>query len=100
MNKPLFKKLLGNRVYLLLPKIPESRIQLSEEVKKSIISKEREKLMKLTVYAVGDSVSPDVLKEGDVVKVDDRMLSSAPMVDLGGDITVIQVAIFDIAHIW
>jgi hypothetical protein len=88
MTKP-FKKLLGNRIYLIMPVIPESILVLPEEVKKQLISSEQEKFQKLKVYAVGDTIS--IIQEGDMVLIEPTALANAP---------VIMVSIFNIIHIW
>lgn len=97
MTKP-FKKLLGNRVYLFMPKIPESLLVLSDEVKKTLISTEQDKYRKLTVYAVGDTVT--ILNEGDVVLVDPSALATAPVIKLTDKLDVLLVSIFQITHVW
>lgn len=97
MTKP-FKKLLGNRVYLNMPTIPESNIILSKEVQQSLIAAEQEKYQKLMVYAVGDIVTN--ITEGDKVLVDPNALQAAPVIKLSETLSVIMVSPFNIAHIW
>ena len=96
MEKP-FKKLKGNRVYLEMPELKKGKIILTDsalkEMYETIKNKERFK-----VYAVGESVSD--LQEGDEVRVDSRGLMSGEVVKLSEELTVLQVSVFDIAHIW
>ena len=97
MKKP-FKKLLGNRVYLNMPEIPESILILSEDVRKGIMQEEQKKWQKLTVYAVGDIVTTVV--EGDVVYVAPATLANAPVLSLTDKLQVVMISLYDIAHIW
>lgn len=97
MTKP-FKKLLGNRIYLIMPTIPESFLVLSDEIKKSLISSEQKKFQKLTVYAVGDTVS--IIGEGDVVLVEPTAIANAPIIELTDKLSVIMVSVFNIIHVW
>lgn len=99
MNKP-FKKLLGNRVYLNIPVIPESPLVLSEEVKKELIAKEQNKYMRLSVYAVGDALPIDYLQEGDFVFVDPTTLQNAPVIHLTDQLSVLMISPASIIHIW
>lgn len=107
MNKP-FKKLRGNRVYLLIPEINEGIVVLPEEVKKMLMEKEVEKLDHLTVYAVGDGVNsaaavdgtPNDIQEGDVVLVDRMALARAPVIKLSEKVYVLCVPSFEIYHVW
>ena len=97
MTKP-FKKLLGNRIYLSIPTIPESSLIVPEAVKQSIIESEKSKYQKLSIYAIGDLVTSFV--EGDVVLVEPSALTKAPVVHLDKETSVILVSIFDIIMIW
>lgn len=97
MEKP-FKKVFGNRVYLEVPKMPESSIVISEESKKKWFEDNKLALSKFTVYAVGDSVNS--IKEGDVVAVDQPALARAAVLKIDEGKEVIVISIFDVAHIW
>lgn len=98
MNKP-FKKLRGNRVYLLIPEINEGIVVLPEEVKKVLMEKEVEKLDRMKVYAKGDTV-PEDIQEGDEVLVDRRAVANAPVVKLTEKLSVLCITSFEIYHVW
>src|SRR5680860_660135 len=97
MTKP-FKKLFGNRVFLEIPKVPESSVILSEESKKKWIEDQKLTLNKFKVYAVGDIV--ESIKEGDEVAVDFDALERSKVLTLTKDVQVIPVAIFNISLLW
>ena len=63
-----FKKLLGNRIYVELPKKEESKLVVDENTKEALQREMLKKMSKLTVYAVGDTVR--VVEVGDVILVD------------------------------
>jgi len=93
-----FKKLLGNRVYLSLPKKEESKLIVDENTKDALKKELLKKMSKLQVYAVGDLVK-DVV-EGDYVLVDPNVLSKGLLIPLVEDKQVLLVSYFDIVHIW
>ena len=93
-----FKKLFGNRVYLEIPKIPESNIVLSEEAQKNWVEQQKLALNRFKVYAVGDTVTS--IQEGDEVAVDMPALQRTIVVKLTNEIEVIQVSLFDISMVW
>lgn len=95
MKKP-FKKLFGYRVYLLAPKVDSKNVHLTEESKRELIKSKAEEFMKLTVYAVGDSVT--IVKEGDKVLVEN--VANAPIINLTEDLSVILVDVHNIIQIW
>jgi len=97
MKKP-FKKLFGNRVYLEIPKMPESSIILSEEAQKAWVEENRMTLNKFKVYAVGEDV--EKIKEGDVVGVDMIALTRTQGLKLTKELEVLPVSIFDVSMIW
>ena len=92
-------KLLGNRVYLEMPKQDEdSKLIVDENTKESLQREMLKKFSKLTVHTVGDTIS--TLKTGDVVLVDPGVLAKAPLVDLSETEQVLLVSPFDIIMIW
>lgn len=97
MSKP-FKKLLGNRVYLEIPVIPENNIILSEAIKQSIIESEKTKYQRLKVYAKGDLVT--TVEEGDEVLVHPGVLANALVIPLTKELSVILVNSLDIIQVW
>jgi hypothetical protein len=70
-----FKKLLGNRVYLEMPKKEEeSKLIVDENTKESLKKELLSKMSRLKVYAVGDLVTS--ISVGDEVLVDPEALST------------------------
>jgi len=92
-------KLLGNRVYLEMPKQDEdSKLIVDDNTKEALQREMLKKFSKLTVHTVGDTIS--TLKTGDVVLVDPGVLAKAPLVDLSETEQVLLVSPFDIIMIW
>jgi len=92
-------KLLGNRIYLEMPKQDEeSKLIVDENTKEALQREMLRKFSKLTVHTVGDTVS--TMKAGDVVLVDPGVLAKAPLVDLSEDEQVLLVSPFDVIMIW
>jgi hypothetical protein len=91
--------LLGNRVYLNMPKKEESKLIVDENTKDALKKELLNKMSKLTVYAVGDLVTS--IKPGDEVLVDPEALArKATIIPLSEDKEVLLVSPFDIVHIW
>ena len=94
--------LLGNRVYLNMPKKEEeSKIIVDENTKDALKKELLNKMSKLTVYAVGDLVTS--IKPGDEVLVDPEALANPrknAIIPLSEDKEVLLVSPFDIVHIW
>lgn len=95
-----FKKLLGNRIYLNMPKKEEETKLIVDENTKEALKKELlSKMSRLSVYAVGDLVSN--ISVGDEVLVDPEALArKATIVPLSENKEVLLVSPFDIVHIW
>jgi hypothetical protein len=92
-------KLLGNRIYLEMPKQnEESKLIVDENTKEALQREMLKKFSKLTIHTVGDTVT--TMKVGDVVLVDPGVLSKAPLIDLSDDEQVLLVSPFDIIMIW
>lgn len=92
-------KLLGNRVYLNMPKKEESKLIVDENTKEALKKELLNKMSKLTVYAVGDLVTS--LEVGDEVLVDPEALArKATIIPLSKDKEVLLVSPFDIVHVW
>jgi ABC-type Na+ efflux pump permease subunit len=94
------KKLLGNRVYVSIPKKDETKLIVDENTKEALNRELLAKMSKLTVYAVGTGIEESVLKEGDQILVDPNKLKEALLVPLSDTNTVMLITIFDIVHIW
>lgn len=96
-----FRTLLGNRVYLEIPKREESKIVVDENTKEALKREMLKKYSKLKVFAVGEGVTNPFLKVGDEVLVEPEALArKAVMVDLSDDVQVALVSYFDVIHIW
>jgi UDP-N-acetylmuramoylalanine-D-glutamate ligase len=92
-------KLLGNRIYLEMPKQnEENKIVVDENTKESLQREMLKTFSKLTVHTVGDTIS--TIKAGDVVLVDPGVLGKAPLVDLSETEQVLLVSPFDVIMIW
>ena len=91
--------LLGNRIFLHIPKEEEKSKLIVDENTKEVLQKEMlKKMSKMTVHSVGDSVS--MVKSGDVVLVDPFALQKAPLIPLSDDETVLLVSPFDLIMVW
>lgn len=92
-------KLLGNRIYIEMPKQEEeSKLIVDENTKEALQKEMLKKFSKLTIHTVGDTVSN--MKAGDVVLVDPGVLSKAPLINLSDDEQVLLVSPFDVIMIW
>ena len=92
-----FKKLLGNRILLDLPKKDEGKLIVDENTKEALEREMMQKLNKLRVHAVGDLVSN--IKIGDEILVDPAALGKAPVIPIGDD-NKLLVTPFDVILIW
>ena len=91
-------KLLGNRIYLEMPKEEESSKLIVDENTKEALQKEMlKKMSKMKVHSVGDTVS--TIKVGDTVLVDPLALQKSPLIMLE-DETVLLASPFDVIMIW
>lgn len=93
-----FKKLLGNRIYVEIPKKEESKLVVDENTKEALQREMLKKMSKLTVYAVGDLVNN--ISVGDVILVDPGALSKAHVIPITDDKDVLLVSPFDVIHVW
>jgi hypothetical protein len=91
-------KLLGNRIYLEIPKKEESKLIVDENTKESLEKEMLKKMNKLKVHSVGTANME--VKVGDFVLVDPAALSKAPLIPLSEEETVLLVSPFDIIQIW
>lgn len=92
-----FKKLLGNRILLDLPKKEEGKLIVDENTKEALEKEMMQKLKKLSVFAVGDLVTN--IKPGDEILVDPAALSKAPVLPIGED-NKLLVTPFDVILVW
>ena len=91
-------KLLGNRVYLELPKKEESKLIVDENTKEALEKEMIKKMSSLTVHAVGTAITDPDLVVGCEVFIDPSALSKALVIPKG-DTNVLLVSIFDIVEI-
>ena len=93
-------KLLGNRIYLEMPKeAEESKLVVDENTKEALQRELLNKMSKLKVLQVGTIVTE--IKEGDYVLVDPAALNKATLVPINdNDERAILVSPFDIIQIW
>jgi len=97
MNKG-YKKLLGNRIYVNVPKKEESKIIVDENTKEALQKEMLKKMSRLTVYDVGDSVT--MVKPGDIVLVNPAKLTDSLLIPLSEDKDVLLISPFDVIHVW
>ena len=91
-------KLLGNRIYLEIPKKEESKLIVDENTKEALEKEMYKKMSRLTVHSVG-TANMDV-KAGDVVLIDPQALQKAPLIPLSEEESVLLVSPFDVIMIW
>jgi hypothetical protein len=92
-------KLLGNRIYLEVPKqVEENKLIVDENTKEALQREMLKTFSKLTVHSVGDTVTS--VKAGDVVLVDPGKVSQGQLIDLSEGEQVILVSPFDVIMIW
>ena len=87
-------KLLGNRIYLEIPKKEESKLIVDENTKEALEKEMYKKMSRLTVHSVG-TANMDV-KAGDVVLIDPQALQKAPLIPLSDEENVLLVSPFDV----
>lgn len=98
-------KILGNRVYLSLPDMPDnSGVKLLPETEAKMKEEMREKFDRLTIFAVGEinlpsNLEPSPLKVGDEVLVDPNAVRRGVIFKVEGK-EKMCVDIRDVMHIW
>jgi hypothetical protein len=94
-------KLLGNRIYLEMPKKEESKLIVDENTKEALQKELLKKMSRLKVHSVGTAITDPDLKVGVEVLVDPIALRDKTLIiPLSEDEDVMLVSIFDIVHIW
>jgi hypothetical protein len=94
-------KLLGNRIYLEMPKKEESKVIVDENTKEALQKELLKKMSRLTVHTVGSGISDPDLVKGVQVLVDPAALrDKALVIPLSDDEEVMLVSPFDIIMIW
>lgn len=89
--------LLGSRILLSIPPAPETTIELTEEVKKSLHEEFMQQLKSLEVFAVGEDVTK--IKTGDKVYVPPGIAMHAEKLIIDGSVKLL-LGERDIAIIW
>jgi hypothetical protein len=90
--------LLGNRIFLEIPKKEESKLIVDENTKESLEKEMIKKMSKLVVHSVGDTIQN--IKKGDVILVDPAALQKALIIPLLDDEQVLLVSPFDVIYKW
>jgi hypothetical protein len=94
-------KLLGNRIYLEMPKKEESKLIVDENTKEALQKELLKKMSRLKVHSIGTAITDPDLKVGVEVLVDPTALRDKTLViPLSDEEDVLLVSIFDIIHIW
>ena len=93
-------KLLGNRIYLEIPKKEESKLIVDENTKEALEKEMIKKMSRLTIHSVGTANMDAELVPGAIVLVDPAALSKAPLIPLSEDEQVLLVSPFDIIQVW
>lgn len=94
-------KLLGNRIYLEMPKKEESKLVVDENTKEALQKELLKKMSRLKVHSVGTAITDPDLKVGVYVLVDPVALRDKTLVvPISETEDVLLVSIFDIVHIW
>jgi hypothetical protein len=92
-------KLLGNRIYLEVPKqVEENKLIVDENTKEALQREMLKTFSKLKIHSVGDTVTS--VKAGDIVLVDPGKVSQGQLINLTDDEQVILVSPFDVIMIW
>jgi hypothetical protein len=92
-------KLLGNRIYLEVPKqVEENKLIVDENTKEALQREMLKTFSKLKIHSVGDTVTS--VKAGDIVLVDPAKVSQGQLINLTDDEQVILVSPFDVIMIW
>ena len=94
-------KLLGNRIYLEMPKKEESKLIVDENTKEALQKELLKKMSRLKVHSVGTAITDPDLVIGCEVLVDPTALRDKTLIiPLSEDEDVMLVSIFYIVHIW
>ena len=94
-------KLLGNRIYLEMPKKEESKLIVDENTKEALQKELLKKMSRLKVHSVGTAITDPDLVIGCEVMVDPTALRDKTLViPLSDTEDVLLVSIFDIIYIW
>ena len=95
-----FKKLLGRRIYIKLPKKEESKLTVDENTKAALEKELLLKMSRLTIHTVGAEIEDPDIVEGAEVLIDPSKLSNGVIIPLSPDKNVLLISVFDIVHVW
>jgi hypothetical protein len=94
-------KLLGNRIYLEMPKKEDSKLIVDENTKEALQKELLKKMSRLKVHSIGTAITDPDLVVGCEVMVDPSALRDKTLViPLSDEEDVLLVSIFDIIYIW
>jgi hypothetical protein len=91
-------RLLGNRIYLEIPKKEESKLIVDENTKEALEKEMIKKMSRLTVHSIGELVTN--VKVGEDVLVDPEALSRAKVIPYSEEEDVLLISPFDVIHVW
>jgi len=93
-----FKKLRGNRILLDHPNLEEPNLYLDDATKEALQQEQASKFYRLTVYAVGDTITD--INIGDEVLVDVGAINNKAVKYIIDGAMKILVSPFDVILIW
>lgn len=91
-------ELLGNRIFVEMPKQEESKLVVDENTKEALQMEMLKKMSKVKVHSVGSTVVG--IAAGDIILVDPFALSKAILIPLTETETVLLVSPFDVILKW
>jgi len=95
------ENLLGNRIYLEMPKKEESKLVVDDNTKEALQKELLKKMSRLKIHSVGDGTMNPKLVVGAEVLVDPSALrDKALIIPLSDEEDVLLVSPFDIIQIW
>lgn len=91
--------LLGNRIFVEMPKeTEENKLIVDENTKEALQMEMLKKMSKVKVHSVGTTVVG--IEPGDMILVDPFALSKSPLIPLSDDEKVLLVSPFDVILKW
>ena len=91
-------ELLGNRIFVEMPKQEESKLVVDENTKEALQMEMLKKMSKVKVHSVGTTVVG--IEKGDTILVEPFALSKAVLIPLSDTETVLLVSPFDVILKW
>lgn len=92
--------LLGNRIYLNLPKKEETKVIVDHNTEEDLKKEMLKKMSRLTIHTLGTTITEPKLKIGAEVLVDPLALTKAPIIHLSDTESVLLISPFDIIQVW